>query len=192
MDIMELIKTRRTYRRFEQKAVPQDVLDDILESARIANCGANRQALSYIVINKPEDVKKVNGLVHWAAFLPKEDGTPKEDEIPTLFVAVIQDLSVPGSSDTDAGIAIANMTTAAWAKGVGSCIMGAIERPQLAELFGLKEATKVHTMIAFGYPSHKSFIVPVKDGNLKYFLDENRNYCVPKKSLDEVVRYYGE
>ncbi len=189
MDIMQLLETRRTYRRFEQKAVPQDVLDDILESARIANCGANRQALNYIVVNKPEDVKKVNGLVYWAAALPKELGTPKENEIPTLFVAVIEDLAAQGN-DTDAGIAIANMTTAAWAKGVGSCIMGAIDRPQLSELFCLKETDKLHTMIAFGFPSHKSTIVPVMDGSLKYYLDENKDYCVPKKKLEEVVRYF--
>ena len=39
-------------------------------------------------------------------------------------------LGVPCSGDlaTDTGIALANMTLAAWAKGVGSCIMGAINK----------------------------------------------------------------
>lgn len=187
--IMDLLETRRTYRRFEQKAVPQDVLDDILEAARIANCGANRQALKYIVINRPESVRQVNSLVHWAAYLPYEKGTPKENEIPTLYVGVLQDTRIPGNSDTDAGIAIANMTTAAWAKGVGSCIMGAIERPQLAEMLELPAELKIHSMIAFGYVTHKSKIVPVKDGNIKYYLDENNDYCVPKRALEDIVLY---
>lgn len=32
MSVMELLASRRTYRRFEQKAVPQDVVEDIIEA----------------------------------------------------------------------------------------------------------------------------------------------------------------
>lgn len=187
MDIMELLKTRRTYRRFEQREVPKDVLDDILEAARIANCGANRQALKYVVVDKKEDVKKINELVHWAGYLPKEIGTPKENETPVLFVGVLQDTRIPGNVDVDAGIAMANMTTAAWAKGVGSCMMGAIERTEIAAYLNLDEALKVHTFVAFGYPSHKSNIVPMKDGDVKYYVDDNKDYCVPKRDLYDIL-----
>lgn len=187
MDVMELLKTRRTYRRFESKPVPEDVVADILEAARIANCGANRQALKYIVVSDFEEVKKVNALVHWAGYLPKEVGTPKENEIPTLFVGVLQDTLIPGNVDVDAGIAMANMTTAAWAKGVGSCMMGAIERNELAVLLKLPENLKIHTMVAFGYPSHKSNIVPMKDGDVKYYVDENKDYYVPKRDLYDIL-----
>jgi nitroreductase len=189
MDVMELLKTRRTYRRFEQKAVPQDVVEDMLEAARIANCGANRQSLRYLVIQKPEDVAKVFSLTKWAAALPNGIGTPKEGERPTLFVAVLQDTSVPGHNDTDAGIALANMTTAAWAKGVGSCIMGAINRPELTKFFRLDDKLAIHTVVAFGYPTHKSILVDVRDGNKNYYLDENNDYCVPKYAKEDIVTY---
>ena len=33
MSVMEKLLTRRTYRRFVQKAVPQDVVEDIIEAA---------------------------------------------------------------------------------------------------------------------------------------------------------------
>ena len=95
-DFMEFLRTRRTYRRFQQKAVPAAVVDDILEAARIASCGANRQTLKYLVVQSPEQVDKVNGLVHWAAYLPPEQGTPKPEERPTLFVAVCRDTALPG------------------------------------------------------------------------------------------------
>ena len=45
MSVMESLVTRRTYRRFVQKPVPQDVVDDIVEAVRLSSCGANRQAL---------------------------------------------------------------------------------------------------------------------------------------------------
>ena len=128
MSVMESLVTRRTYRRFAQKPVPQDVVDDIVEAVRLSSCGANRQAL-------------------------------------------------------------ANMTLAAWDKEVGSCIMGAINKPALTELLGIEEPLKLAYMVAFGYPTHKAHIVPLTaDTGVKYYLDENRDYCVPKRSAEEIAR----
>ncbi len=128
-------------------------------------------------------------LVKWAAYLPPEQGTPKADELPTLYVAVVQDTSIPGDLATDTGIALANMTLAAWDKGVGSCIMGAINKPALTELLGIEEPQKLAFMVAFGYPAHKAHIVPLTEQTgVKYYLDENRDYCVPKRSKDEIAK----
>ncbi len=192
MDLLELMRGCRTYRRFEQKPVPRDVVEDILEAARMASCGANRQSLRYLVIDQPGDVSRVFEQVKWAAALPPEQGTPKDGERPVLYIAVLQDTTVAGYSDTDAGIALGDMTLAAWAKGVGSCIMGAINRPKLTELFGLKDTLKLHTVVAFGYPSHKSVIVPLKDGKKAYYLDGNRDYCVPKYAKEEIVTWFDK
>ena len=187
MSVMDTLVSRRTYRRFAQKAVPQDVVDDIVEAVRLSSCGANRQAVRLVVVNKPEEVAKVQPLVKWAAYLPPEQGTPKADELPTLYVAVVQDTSIPGDLATDTGIALANMTLAAWDKGVGSCIMGAIDRPALTKLLALPDGVRLCYMVALGYPTHASKLVEMQDGSVKYYLDENRGYCVPKRSMDEVL-----
>lgn len=189
MSVMEKLLTRRTYRRFAQKAVPQDVVEDIIEAVRLSSCGANRQAVRLVVVNKPEDVASVQPLVKWAAYLPPEQGTPKADALPTLYVAVVQDTAIPGDLNTDTGIALANMTLAAWDKGVGSCIMGAINKPALTALLGIEEPQKLAFMVAFGYPTHKAGIVPMTEQTgVKYYLDENRDYCVPKRSAEELAR----
>ena len=189
MSVMELLASRRTYRRFEQKPVPQDVIDDLIEAVRLSSCGANRQAVRLIIVNRPEDVARVQPMVKWAAYLPPEEGFPKEGEQPTLFVAVVQDTSISGDLDTDTGIALANLTLAAWAKGVGSCIMGAIDRNKLPQLLGLKENEKLHTMVAMGYPAHSSRVVPMTEATgVKYYLDGNRDYCVPKRSAGDIAR----
>ena len=81
------------------------------------------------------------------------------------------------------------MTLAAWDKGVGSCIMGAINKPALTELLGIEEPQKLAFMVAFGYPAHKAHIVPLTaETGVKYYLDENRDYCVPKRSKDVYKR----
>ena len=80
MSIMETLAARRTYRRFAQKPVPQDVVEDMVEALRLSSCGANRQAVKLVVVQSPEMVAKVHPLVKWAGYLPPEQGTPKADE----------------------------------------------------------------------------------------------------------------
>ena len=187
MDVMEVLRTRRTFRAFTQEPVPQDVLMDILEAGRLANCGANRQSLRFAVAQKPEDVAKLCELTKWAAAIPNGAGTPAPEQRPTLYIVILQDTSVTGHSDIDVGIAVAGMTTAAWAKGVGSCIIGPLHREKTAQFLGLPENLQVG--IAFGYPAHKSTVVPLEDGRKNYWRDENGDYYVPKYALEEIVRY---
>ena len=191
MDMMELMKTRRTYRRFTQEPVPQKVLDDILLSTRYSSSAANRQPLRFIVIKDKEKVDEVFQHTTWAGQLPKELGWPKDDERPTLFIAVIENPEISAWCDTDTGIALANMTLAAWAHGVGSCIIGACNKPVLSEMFGLSEKEKLHSVVAFGYPTHKSTIVdPEEDGKLNYYVDDKVDYYVKKRKLSDTVSYY--
>ncbi len=190
-DLMELLKNRRTYRRFEQKDIPEEVINEILTAARLASSAANRQPLSYIVVKEPKAVADVFGYTKWAGALPPEVGQPKENERPRIFIAVVENLNINGDCDTDAGLAISNMTLAAWNRGVGSCMIGACNKPALSEMFGLTQQQKLHTVVAFGYPSHKSHIVDIESPDqFKYYLDDNRDYVVPKRKLEDVVRYF--
>lgn len=193
-NLMELLRTRRTYRRFEQKEVGQEMIDEILLAARYASSAANRQPLSYIVVREKAEVDEVFRYTRWAGALPPELGQPKEQERPVLFIAVVKNLDINKNCDTDAGLAISNMTLAAWNRGVGSCIIGACDKAALSKLFGLKENQELHTVVAFGYPSHESHIVDVADSSeVKYFLDEKKDYMVPKRRLEDVVTYlHGE
>ena len=189
-NLMELLKTRRTYRRFEQKAIDQEIIDEILLAARYASSAANRQPLSYIVIKDADKVAEVFRYTKWAGALPPEQGQPKENERPVLFIAVVENMNINKNCDTDAGLAISNMTLAAWNRGVGSCMIGACNKPMLSKMFGLNENQVLHTVVAFGYPSHVSHIVDVENPEeVKYYLDENRDYVVPKRKLEDVVTY---
>lgn len=188
--LMELLETRRTYRRFEQREISQDIVDEILTAARLASSAANRQPLTYIVIKEPEKVARVFAHTKWAGALPPEQGQPKEDERPVLFIAVVKNTDINADCDTDAGLAIGNMTLAAWNRGVGSCIIGACNKAALAEMFGLTQSQALHTVVAFGYSSHVSHVVDMEDpAQFKYYLDEKGDYCVPKRRLSDVVRY---
>ena len=189
MELMELLKTRRTYRRFEQKPIPDGDLEAILESARYASSAGNRQPLRYLVIRDPEKLSHVFEHTKWAAYLPPEQGTPKETERPVMFIAVLIDENIASASaaGTDAGLAISNMTLTAWDRGIGSCIIGACDRPWLAEHLALPPKWYLHSLVAFGYPLHTS-VCEKFTGSVEYYLDDKGNYHVPKRSVKEVTK----
>lgn len=102
-DVMEFLRGRRTYRRFLPKPVPEEVLRDALEAARIASCGANRQTLKYVLVQTPSVVAEMNRLVRWAAFLPPEQGQPKAGETPPPSSRCSRTKACPGSTTPTRG-----------------------------------------------------------------------------------------
>ena len=189
--LMDMLATRRTYRRFDQsRPLGPDVLSDMKHALRLASCGGNGQALRYVFVTDPALVEAVFPHTHWAAYLPKEVGTPKDGEHPTAYVAVLYDADhKPGCLDTDAGLAMGNLTLAAWNHGVGSCIMGNIDRPAICDILGIEKPYAIQSMVAFGYPTHTATIVDLpEDGSIKYYLDDQGNYLVPKRALNDLIR----
>ena len=188
MTLSQLFATCRTYRRFAQTPVPPAVLREAVNQARLTSSAANAQVLRYIVVSNPSLVSSIQPHVKWAGYLPPEDGVPKEDERPTAFVAIVKTAAAGAYADIDVGIATHALATVAWEAGVGSCIMGAIDRPALKGLLSIPEEEDLRLMIALGYPSHKSYTVPLTD-TVKYALDDNRDYVVPKRALEDVATF---
>lgn len=188
--LMELLTGRRTFRRFdEQRQIPCEVVEKIKHSARLASSAANRQPLRYIYVRDKETVNKVFDLTAWGGAIPNGEGRPKVGERPTMFVVVLYDKSLylKKFTDFDAGLAVSNMTLAAYECGVGSCIIGSVNIEKLKALLSVPEELEVSVAVAFGYPTHKSRIEEARDGDVKYYMDENRDYVVPKRTDEDTV-----
>ncbi len=196
MNLMELLKTRRTYRRFDQsRPVPDGAVADMKEALRLASSGGNKQPLRFVFARNPETVEAIFPHTRFAALLPRELGTPKAGEHPVMYAAVIYNGDQYAKApDTDAGLALSNLTLAAWFHGIGSCIMANIDREDIAALLKIPAPWKIHTVVALGYPTHTAAVTePKEDGSLNYYLDRDKNFLVPKlpASLlvsDEVFR----
>lgn len=189
MELMELLKTRRTYRRFDQShKIEDNVIEDMMESLRLASSAANLQPLKYIFVRDENIVEKVFPLTKWAARLPKELGEPKEGEKPVMFVIVLYDEKDKSKwIDTDAGLAMSNLTLAAWNHGVGSCIIDNVKREELYKVCDIPKNMVIQSVIGFGYPTHNSTIVDMSQGEVAYYLDENKDYFVPKRKSEDVI-----
>lgn len=189
MELMELLKTRRTYRRFDQShKIESNVIEDMKTSLRLASSAANLQPLRYLFITDEKVVNEVFPLTKWAARLPKELGEPKEGEKPVMFVVVLYDEKDKSKwVDIDAGLAMSNLTLAAWNHGVGSCIIDNVNREELYKVANIPANMVIQSVIGFGYPTHKSEIVDMKDDQVGYYLDENKDYFVPKRDKKDTI-----
>ncbi len=187
MNINELLKARRTIRKFRQTPLSKEQLTRYIEMARVAPSAANLQPLKYIVVNSPEMTKKLFPLVKWAGYLAP-DYDPGEGERPVAYIAVCADTSVRRTGyDIDVGAAVENIIISALSDGVGACWMGAIDRTKIGELLGLSENLVLSCVVALGYPAESPREAEVIDGNIKYYLDENKTLCVPKRAMEDVL-----
>jgi nitroreductase len=57
MELRDAIRRRRMIRKFEQKPIPDDVLNRVLEAARHAPSGGFSQGFDFIVLAKPEELE---------------------------------------------------------------------------------------------------------------------------------------
>ena len=190
IEIMKLLEGRRTYRRFdESRAVPEEVIADMKRAAQLASSAMNRQPLRYIYIRTPETVNAVFDITSWGGALAGGAGRPKVGERPTLFVVILSEKALQtGYTAFDEGLAASNLTLAAYAHGVGSCILGSVKADKLREMLSIGDEYDVSCVIGFGYPTHTSEVVDLEaGGDVKYYLDENRDYVVPKKRIEDAT-----
>jgi nitroreductase len=59
VDILNLLKSRRSIRVYQDKPIPQELLLQILEAGRWAPTGANLQPWHFIVVTDPETRRKI-------------------------------------------------------------------------------------------------------------------------------------
>jgi len=182
----EKIRSRRTIRKYLQKAVPEEVLLKCVDAARLSPSGANLQPLSYIIVNDQKLLRKVFSTLSWAGYLP--DYQPREEEMPRAYIIILLDEEISRTPNHDAGIAAMGISMVAYDEGLGSCILGAVDREKLSEILEVPKCLAVVLVVALGYPAENPVVETVKAGDIKYWLDENGVLHVPKRDLEDIVR----
>jgi len=186
MTVYDAIQKRRTIRKFKQDKIDGNDLVKLVDCARVAAYGANMQPLKFAVIDDKDMLDKIYPLTKWAGYLT--DGSPKENERPTAYIAVLgdNDIKKGGNFEVEAGSAVTSIMLEAVEMGLGSCWLGAIKRDELKALFKLPENLSVVYLLALGYPMQESKICEF-NGDVKYFEDENKVINVPKRSIDDIM-----
>ncbi|MBW2060160.1 MAG: nitroreductase family protein [Deltaproteobacteria bacterium] len=187
MDIHELIRSRRSVRRFQPKPVPLEVLKKMVDAGRLAPSGANFQPLRYLVVTEEKKRAKIFSTLKWAAHI-RPDGDPPPGHEPAAYIILLIDERVGAKAvyNYDVGLAAENVLLAGLAEGVAGCLLLSFGRKEVTELFNLPEHLTPNLVIALGYPDEKPVYVDRSD-TYRYWRDESGVITVPKIPLDEVM-----
>jgi len=109
--------------------------------------------------------------------------------MPRAYIVILLDKSIHENAGHDAGIAAMSISIVAYDEGLGSCILGAVDREKLKGILKMPDGLDIVLVVALGYPAESPVADRVKDGDVKYWLDENRVLHVPKRSLEEIVKW---
>lgn len=187
MELREIVEKARTVRRFrENSPIPQFILHELVDLARLAPCGANKQAIRYCIVTQPELRKKVFATLGWAAYLTDWDG-PSEGERPAAYIIQLENAADPCLRPVDPGFAAQNILLGAAEKDLGACLIDNVKREELAKSLNLPEGWRVLYVIALGTAAEEVQIRPIDpEHGIRYWREE-LVHCVPKRTLEELI-----
>jgi nitroreductase len=140
MDFKRVVEKRRSVRRYKADPVPDGLIEEMLESARVAPSAGNRQPCHFIVV-KDAERKRALGLREWAA------------EAPVVIVGCADSSLSPTWHLVDLAIAFEHIILAATNVGLGTCWQGRLEDERIKRVLGIPDPIKVVAVTALGYPA---------------------------------------
>lgn len=172
MDLFEVIKGRRSIRRFKKDGVDDEILMKVIEAGVWAPSAGNLQSWEVIIIKKFETKEKLAAAAYLREFLA---------EAPLILV-LCANQHVCGASYNDRGrelyciqdaaCAGQNILLAAHALGLGACWVGAFDEDLVFRTLHLPLGLRPVALIPMGYP------------------DENP-LPPPRDDLEEFIHYEG-
>lgn len=143
MDAIQALITRRCIRRFQLKPVPSDLVEQIVDTGRLAPTARNVQPCEFIAITDPARRSEIAEITDYGKFI---------DEAPVCIVV----LSKPTKYYLEDGsAAVTNMLNAAHALGLGACWVAGDKKPyanHITKLCGASEEMRLIALVPVGYP----------------------------------------
>ena len=180
--IKDLILKNRTYRRFHQEIpVERDTLKELVDLARLAAYGRNRQALKYILSCEPEKNARIYTHIGLG-------GDPPEGDRPAAYIIILGDKEIIESFGCNQGIAAQNIMLGATEKGLGSCIIATIEREKLRETLAIPAQYDILLVVALGKSKETVVLETLAPGEdpAGYWDDKGVRHT-PKRLLEDII-----
>lgn len=148
MEFNRLITDRYSVRKFEQKHLPQEVIDKILQAGHKAPTGCNYQPQRILVLNSDESISKLRECTkcHFNAPTAMLVCHNKDESWKRPYDGAL-------SSSVDAVIVATYMMLAAQNEGVGSCWVMHFNPLAMREKFNIPENIEPTALLVMGYPS---------------------------------------
>lgn len=189
-DFARVVRECRTYRRFDEgDPIPEALMIELVNLARVVASGANRLPLRYRIVSAAAEREAVFAQLAWAGALKDWDG-PEPGERPSGYI-VICDAGHGATTAVDEGIAAQTIMLAARQAGYGGCMLHAFNKQRVSEALGLADAGVAPLMVlALGRPVENVVLEPLEaapDGTTTYWRDDASVHHVPKLSLEQAL-----
>ena len=142
MDAYKTIISLRAVRQFQDRPIPDDALQRILQAGRMSGSSKNTQPWWFIVIREAATRQALSKCGDFASHLV---GAP-------LAIAIVFDPQYY-RGEFDSGRAAQNMMLAAWADGIGSCIASMHREDEARAVLGVPREYRLEHVLSFGYPA---------------------------------------
>jgi nitroreductase len=186
--IRDLTIRNRSYRRFYQEvAIERETLRELVDLARLSASAANMQPLKYILSCDPQKNALISPHLVWASYLKDWPG-PSEGERPSAYILILGDTEIIQSFGCDHGIAAQSILLGANERGLGGCIIAAVQREKLRQALEIPSRYEILLVLALGKPKETVVIETVgSNGDIKYWRDSDGIHHVPKRLLDDII-----
>jgi len=149
--ILDLLRARRSTRRFKDDLVPDEDLMAVLEAARWAPSGDNSQPWKFIVIKNKETMEQIVEAIPYKKFQKFLMNAP-------VLLVILGDTRKSRWWTMDVPLAVENLMLEAWARGLGTCFSAWYPTaPEslvqiIKEMLEIPDKWTIITMTPLGYP----------------------------------------
>ena len=143
MDFLELVETRKSVRKFEDRKVNRNLLEKCVEAARLSPSACNAQPWKFVMIDEPDLVKKVaectyNSVVRFNKFTDNAAAFAVVVMEPGNFKSKTGSIfSNTDYAKMDMGMAVEHFCLQAAELEIGTCILGWCRRSDLKKVIGI-------------------------------------------------------
>ena len=149
MEYEELIRKRCSIRKFAQRPVEKEKLEQIIEAARIAPSAVDKQPWFFLIISEPESIKELAASykLPWLAKAPSAIVLLEDKNMSWKRPSDGRDFG-----DVDLGIAIYAIWLAATNFGLGAACLSYFDPEKIRTLYELPEYIEPIAIMPIGYP----------------------------------------
>ncbi len=177
--LMDLIKMRRSIRKYQEKPVEREKILSCLEAARLAPSAENVQPWRFVVVDDPELKNEFVNYVFSGIYAP----TRFAKKAPVIVIVLANPDVLANRIGKqiqgiqyyfiDVGIAVEHFVLRAHELGLGTCWIGWFNPRRVRKFFKIPRKYKIVTLLSLGYP------------------DQEKGPVTRRKKLNEIAFFNG-
>ncbi len=160
MKFIDLVKSRYSARKYTDKPIEREKLEQCVESARLAPSACNSQPWHFIIVDNPKLVKEVaemtyNKVIAFNKFVSNATAIAvvimEKPKMITQIGGAIKNKEYPL---IDIGITAEHFCLQATELGLGTCMLGWFNEKAIKKLLNIPSKKTIGLLISIGYPDY--------------------------------------